>query len=208
MAKTAVLNKETQDLIGIGQSPSTSKLVYEAAGLTEEQVQLVTAKDFAPSDRYATFKDMCLTEAERKDAVEKADKAAADKAAKDAEKAEKAANKPPKAPKAPKPEGAATRSRVNDLTGEYHIVKPFPATAADHPKMPIWTAIAENTTFEAAKAACPEVNPPRKTNGVYTFSSEMGYFLRTGYVAAGAKAEAAAEADVAEENAEGEQAAA
>lgn len=199
MAKTAVLNKETQDLIGIGQSPSTCKLVYEGAGLTEEQVQLVTAKDFVASDRYPTFKDMCMTAAEREEAAKKAEEAAAEKTAKEQAKADREAKRAEKAAKKDKADGTegTKRARVNDLTGEYHIVKPFPPTAADHPKFPIWEAIINNNTFEAAKEACPKENPKRKTNGVYTFSSEMGYFLRTGYVAAGEKAEQAAEADAA-----------
>ena len=195
MAKTAVLNKETQDLIGIGQSPSTSKLVYEGAGLTEDQVVLVTAKDFTPSDRYPTFKDMCMTAAERDEAAAKAKekeeadaKKAADKEAKEKERAEK------KAAKAAEQGDKPKRERGDALSGEYHVAKAFPATREDHPKMPIWKAIAENNDVDAAKAACPAENPKRMTNGVYTFNSEFRYFLRTGYVVMGPAPEQTEEA--------------
>jgi hypothetical protein len=83
----------------------------------------------------------------------------------------------------------ATRPGVVPLEGEYHIIKPLPACADDHPKKPIWVAIESNNTVEAAKAACPAVNPPRKTNGVYTFASEFRYFLNTGYIGMGAQPE-------------------
>lgn len=186
MAKTAVLNKESRDLIGIAQSEGTAKLVAEGAGLTLEQVELVTAKTFAADDRYPTFKDMCLTEAERAAAKEAADKAAADKATKDQEKeAKRKEREEAKAKKAAEQGDKPKRERAGALEGEYHVVKPFPATAADHPKMPIWSAIANHTTIEDAKAACPAENPKRKTNGVYTLASEFRYFLRTGYVAMG-----------------------
>jgi hypothetical protein len=73
------------------------------------------------------------------------------------------------------------------LSGPYHLLKPLPATPADHPKMPIWNAIVENSgkTCEEAIADCPKENPKRKTNGVYTFASEFRYFLKAGYVAMG-----------------------
>jgi hypothetical protein len=90
--------------------------------------------------------------------------------------------------KEPKP--ATARAGAPALEGEYHLLKPLPACADDHPKKPIWVAIESNTTVEAAKAACPEVNPPRKTNGVYTFASEFRYFLKAEYVAMGAAPEA------------------
>jgi hypothetical protein len=89
-----------------------------------------------------------------------------------------------KAPKAPKE--PSTRPGVTPLEGEYHLVKALPACADDHPKKPIWVAIESNTDIALAKAACPETNPPRKTNGVYTFASEFRYFIKTGYVAMGA----------------------
>jgi hypothetical protein len=92
-----------------------------------------------------------------------------------------AAEKAPKAPKEP-----STRPGVTPLEGEYHLVKALPACADDHPKKPIWVAIESNTDIALAKAACPETNPPRKTNGVYTFASEFRYFIKTGYVAMGA----------------------
>lgn len=79
------------------------------------------------------------------------------------------------------------RAAAPALSGPYHLLKPLPAVAEDHPKKPIWDAIVANNggTAEAAKAACPEKNPPRRTSGFYTFSSEFRYFLKTGYVAMG-----------------------
>lgn len=175
MAKTAIINIATGALVGLGQSAGTNKMVIEAAGLTEDQVKLVTAKNFEPSDEFKTFKDLTMTQEDRDAAAAKA----AEKAQAAAEKAAKAAEAGEKAP----------RAKSSDLAGEYHILKPFPATAADHPKMPIWEAISGNNTVEAAKAACPETNPPRKTNGVYTFTSEFRYFLKAGYVGMGAAPE-------------------
>jgi hypothetical protein len=85
--------------------------------------------------------------------------------------------------------GAArsTRANATPLEGAYHLLKPLPVTADDHPKKPIWNAVVENNggTIEQAKAACPAENPKRKTNGVYTFSSEFRYFLKAGYAAMG-----------------------
>lgn len=86
---------------------------------------------------------------------------------------------------ADKAEGdAKPKAPVTELSGPYYIAKPLPNTSHDHPKWPIWEAIIANDgkTCEDAKAACPKDNPKRKTNGVYTFSSEMRYFVKTGYV--------------------------
>lgn len=187
MAKTAIINKETQDLVGVAQSEGTAKLVYEGANLTAEQVDLVTAKNFTASDRYPTFKDMCMTQAERDEAAKKAQEKADADAKKAQEKEAKAKQKTEKA--ANKGEGKARTSVPTE--GEYHIKKAFPATRADHPKMPIWEAIANNTTVEAAKAACPAENPKRMTSGVYTFNSEFRYFLQAGYVGMGPQPEVA-----------------
>lgn len=96
--------------------------------------------------------------------------------------------KPKKEPKEKK-ESTGTRANATPLEGEYHLAKPLPACADDHPKKPIWVAIESNTNVDAAKAACPAENPKRKTNGVYTFASEFRYFLKTGYVAMGAAPE-------------------
>lgn len=189
MAKTAIVNKETGVVVGVTTgSEALNKMVLEGAGLTAEQVELVTAKNFQPSEKYPTFKDMTLTDADREEAAKKAQekadaeaKKASDKAAKDAEKAKKAEERA--AAKAAKGEGS-TRNTV-PLEGEYHIIKAFPATRADHPKMPIWEAIANNSTVEAAKEACPKENPKRRANGVYTFNSEFRYFLKAGYVGMG-----------------------
>jgi len=93
----------------------------------------------------------------------------------------------------PAAEPKPARAGVTPIEGEYHLVKPFPATADDHPKKPIWNAIEANTDVAAAKAACPAENPKRKTNGVYTFASEFRYFLKAGYVAMGAAPAAADE---------------
>lgn len=65
---------------------------------------------------------------------------------------------------------------------QYEIVKPLPGVAEDHPKAPIWEAIANNVTISGAKADCPAENPKRKTSGSYSFTSEFRYFLRTGYI--------------------------
>lgn len=79
---------------------------------------------------------------------------------------------------------AKPKAPVTELTGPYYIAKPLPNTAHDHPKWPIWEAIIANDgkTCEQAKAACPQENPKRKTSGVYTFASEMRYFVKTGYI--------------------------
>lgn len=86
-------------------------------------------------------------------------------------------------------EGAEKKEKrpVPELKGPYHLLKPLPACADDHPKKPIWVAIEANTgkTCEDAIAACPKENPKRKTSGVYTFASEFRYFLNTGYAALG-----------------------
>lgn len=187
MAKTAILRKTDNTLVGIGQSAGTIKLVLDGASLKEEDVVLVTAKTFEPSEQYPTFKDMTMTKEERDEAAKKAAEADKVKADKEAAKAEKDKAKAEKA--ANKPAGTGTRNTA-PLEGPYYVAKPFPSTPADHPKMPIWEAIANNVTVEAAKAACPAVNPPRKTSGVYTFNSEFRYLLNTGYVATGERPEA------------------
>lgn len=186
MAKTAILLKATGLVIGTTTgSAELNKMVIEGAGVTDADVELVTAKNFQPTEHYKTFKEMSMTQEERDAAAQKA--ADAEKAKAEKEEAKKA-REAAKAEKANKPKSERTRNTA-PLEGEYHIVKSFPATPADHPKMPIWEAIANNTTVEAAKAACPEKNPPRKTNGVYTFNSEFRYFLNTGYVALGPRPE-------------------
>lgn len=65
---------------------------------------------------------------------------------------------------------------------DYEIVKPLMVCSENHPKFPIWEAIANNTSIAEAKAACPKENPKRATNGTYTFTSEFRYFLRTGHI--------------------------
>lgn len=184
-AITAILAAASLDLIGTANTKDLIKFVQ--GELKDDEVVLVTAKTFEASERYPTFKAMCtkpLTQ-EELDAKAKSD---ADDAA------QKAADKEAGIESA----GANKRTRASsgDLAGAYHLTKDLPACAEDHPKYPIWVAIAQNNTVEDAKAACPAVNPPRKTSGVYTFTSEFRYFIKTGYAAMGvepAKEEVAAE---------------
>lgn len=85
------------------------------------------------------------------------------------------------------PADEPARPAAAKLTGAYHLLKPLPPTADDHPKKPIWNAIEalNGGTVEEAMEACPKENPKRKTSGVYTFNSEFRYFLKAGYAAMG-----------------------
>lgn len=191
MAKTAVLLAATMSLVGTADTKEAIKALK--GDKPDTDFVEVTAKTFTASEQYPTFKAMCTPpksaeeiakEQEVADAKakEKADKEAAKAKAKEAKIGDAGANK-------------KQRASAGDLTGEYHLTKDLPACAETHAKYPIWVAIAGNTTVETAKAACPAVNPPRATSGVYTFTSEFRYFLKTGYVVMGpAPAEAAAAA--------------
>lgn len=184
MAKTAVLLAATMTLVGTADTKEAIKALK--GDKPDTDFVEVTAKTFTASEQYPTFKAMCTPPKSAEEIAKEQE--AADAKAK--EKAEKAAAKISDA-------GAnkAKRASAGDLAGEYHLTKDLPACADTHAKYPIWVAIAGNTTVEAAKAACPAVNPPRATSGVYTFTSEFRYFLKTGYVAMGpAPAEAAAAA--------------
>jgi hypothetical protein len=181
MAKIALLLAASNTLFAVCANKENVKFVM--GDRPAEDFIEVTAKNFTPSEQYPTFKDLCTvpkTEAELAQEAEDKAAAAANPDIADAGAAKK------------------TRASAADLVGEYHLVKDLPACAEDHPKFPIWAAIAQNGTVEDAKAACPAVNPLRKTNGVYTFTSEFRYFLKTGYVAMGAAPEVAAEDPVAE----------
>lgn len=146
MAKTAVLNKDTKELIKICDTAAEKK---EFEG---KDVIFMVSKNFEPTPQFSTWDEMIGK-------------------AKPVETAEPA--KPKSAPVA--------------LEGQYHLLKPLPPTAEDHPKMPIWHAIVVNNggTVAEAKAACPTENPKRKTSGVYTFNSEFRFFLKAGYAAMG-----------------------
>lgn len=152
MAKTAVLNKETKDLIAVVTTAADKK---EFDG--RDDVEFVTKKGFEASDKYKSWEEM-IGEAKPVEEPQEAE--------------------------------AKAKRETTPLADEsqYHLLKPFPATADDHPKKPIWTAIEKNNngTIADAKADCPKENPKRKTRGVYTFSSEFRYFLKAGYVALGA----------------------
>jgi hypothetical protein len=181
MAKIAVLLAATLDVLGVASNREEVNALRDDRA--EDEILEVTAKTFQPSDKYKTFKDMCLTKEEREAKAAEEQKKADEKAAKEKAKADAKAAK--EASIADAGANKAKRASPGDLTGTYRIVKPLPACADDHPKKPIWVAIEQNSTVETAKAACPEVNPPRKTSGVYTFTSEFRYFLKTGYVAMG-----------------------
>lgn len=194
MAKIAVLLAADMSILGVA---STKAEVTALKGdRKDDEIVEVTAKTFTPSEQYASFKEMCMTPEEREAAQAEAKRKADEKAAKEKEKADKKAQR--EADIAAAGANKVKRSSPSDLTGEYHLVKPLPPCADNHAKKPIWNAIANNTDVEAAKKACPEVNPPRATSGVYTFTSEFRYFLKTGYVAMGAKPEAAESGDSSE----------
>lgn len=166
MPRTVVIDKETNEFIGVAENKEGLKfLLGERA---EDTVNLITSKNFEASEQYATFKDL-YTAAKPKD-ESAGDEQGGDTGGEDIAAA--GANK-------------TKRSSSIKLEGAYHLTKALPPCADDHPKKPIWDAIANNTTVEDAKAACPAVNPPRKTNGVYTFASEFRYFLKTGYAVMG-----------------------
>lgn len=138
------------------------KVISTAAEKKEfegQDVDFVTAKTFTPTEKYASFDEM-IGKVKPMEGGDDMSQAGANK---------------------------GKRGNATPLEGAYHLLKPLPPTADDHPKKPIWNAIVENNggTVEAAKAACPAENPKRRTNGVYTFASEFRYFLKAGYVAMG-----------------------
>jgi hypothetical protein len=185
--KTAILNAADMTLVMVAENKEQIKACL---GETPDAFVLVTNKTFVASEQYKTFKDMC-TKPKTAEEIEqdRLDAEAAKAAGEDINNA--GANK-------------AKRASASDLKGDYHLTKDLPACAEDHPKFPIWAAIAGNKTVETAKAACPATNPARKTSGTYSFASEFRYFLKTGYVKMGLE-----EAKVdGETNAEPEQAAA
>lgn len=185
MAKTAILYAEDFVLAGVGKSKAEiATVIGEQAA---ENFILVTAKSFVASEQHPTFAEMCGEEP--------------------------VPAKVPKAPKEPKEvktvdpvpvlnedgthacddEGQLlfvsvekkTRISAVPLAGQYTQLKAFPSTNVDHPKFPIWEAIASNSTVEEAIAACPTELPARKTKGSYSFSSEFRYFLKKGFVVLG-----------------------
>lgn len=176
MAKTAVIYAVDFVLAGVGKSKAEVKTIIGEQD--PDLFILVTAKTFVASEQHPSFGEMCGEVTEVKQEAEVAEPIPVlDESGNHVHDEEG------------NPTFVTVEKKVRavslPLEGEYHLLKEFPSTSVEHPKFPIWIAIAENSTVEAAVAACPAEAPARKTSGTYSFSSEFRYFLKKGFVAMG-----------------------